>query len=159
TIKKIYGKKTKIFFIVGYDTIIRILDKKYYKNRKKSLDRLFNSCFIIVANRNDRTIEDIKDLFKKPENIHYKDKIYLLKLSSFTAKISSTLIRENVKKNKPINKYAPSEVVKFIKETGLYLDENNNKTNLKKVKLPSYKSRKEKMVHLFKSHLSDNLSS
>jgi len=119
-IRRNYGEKATIYFIVGYDTIVRILDEKYYNNRQESLKRLFYNCSFIVANRSDKTTEDIEILFRKKENSSYKNSIFLIKLSPELAKISSTLIREHEKNSQPMETYVPKTVNIFIKETGLY---------------------------------------
>ena len=52
-LKKLFLPRTAFVFIVGFDTIIRVLDRKYYKNRKRSLHHLFKACEFLVANRGE----------------------------------------------------------------------------------------------------------
>jgi len=123
-----YGKNTDIYFITGYDTIQRILDKKYYTNRKASLDKLFKNCFMIAANRGDKTTEDIKKLFGKEENKTYERKIYYLELPPHIAQISSTAVRASVEKNCSFIELVPDTVERFINFTGLYKPPENQKS-------------------------------
>ncbi len=74
-LRKYYPSPIPFFFIVGFDTILRVMDKKYYPSRKRSLDELFNQCQFLVANRGDHARTTFVRLFDKPENRKYRDKV------------------------------------------------------------------------------------
>ena len=94
-----FEDKSNIFkesiFVIGYDTALRVMDKKYYKKDiKKSLEIIINNyCKFLVAgrsiNNNYKNLEDI-DL---PDI--YKDLFINLPQEKFRADLSSTELREN----------------------------------------------------------------
>ncbi len=49
-----YPAPISFSFIVGFDTILRVMDKKYYPNRKRSLDELLSQSRFLAANRGDQ---------------------------------------------------------------------------------------------------------
>ncbi|UCE19302.1 MAG: FAD-dependent oxidoreductase [Gemmatimonadota bacterium] len=119
-LRELYPPKTDIHFIVGYDTIIRVLDPKYYDDREASLEKLFSECSFLAANRGGESVEDISDLFEKDENRKYADRVKTFVISDFLASVSSTQIRDLVTKGKSITDFVPIEIEEFISETGLY---------------------------------------
>ena len=119
-LQKVYSQGIDIHFIVGYDTIIRVLDKKYYDDREKALDELFGNCSFLATNRGQRSVQDINRLFKRKENRQYARSVKTFKISASLASISSTLVREHVEKGRDIAGFVPTEIEKFISETGLY---------------------------------------
>ena len=54
---------TEYNFIIGYDTLVRIFDSKYYNDRNKELKQLFGQCRLVVANRSTFNKEDINHFF------------------------------------------------------------------------------------------------
>ncbi len=46
-----YPPATGIVYLVGYDTIVRILDKKYYQDREAAVTELFADSEFLVAGR------------------------------------------------------------------------------------------------------------
>ncbi len=93
-LRKDYPSPILFFFIVGFDTIVRVMDKKYYPHRKRSLDELFNQCRFLVANRGDHEKAAFVRLFDKPENRKYKDKVTFFTLHPRISSLSSTVVRE-----------------------------------------------------------------
>ncbi|MBI2875927.1 MAG: nicotinate-nicotinamide nucleotide adenylyltransferase [Candidatus Tectomicrobia bacterium] len=134
------------YFIVGYDTLVRILDPKYYVDREAALRELFQGSYFLVANRADpaspqppsspaghhceapRPAQDelaggraeIEALLDRKENQAFRDRIAFLPLSSFYASISSTMVRERVARGEEISGLVPPEIHGFIEETKLY---------------------------------------
>ena len=119
-LRRIYPEKTNIHFIVGYDTIVRVFDEKYYENLERSLRRLFGDCSFLVANRDTQSTEEIQSLLKKDENRKYAHQVESFAISDFLASVSSTQVRELVEKGKNIADSVPTEIERFISETGLY---------------------------------------
>jgi nicotinamide-nucleotide adenylyltransferase len=117
---KIYPATTEIVFLVGYDTMVRILDKRYYRDREAALDELFGSSRFLVAGRGDKGEEAIFELFHKEENRRFRHKVRVVKLKPFASSISSTQVREMVRQGKSITGLVPHEVLSFIQEMELY---------------------------------------
>jgi len=123
-LKQVYPSGTEIFFIVGYDTIIRVLDEKYYQDREVALNQLFEGSRFLVANRREKNIKDIHRLFELKENEKYRDKIDTFQISPSLAEVSSTQVRRLVKEGESIGHLVPPEVDLFIRETRLYAQSN-----------------------------------
>jgi len=119
-LKKLFPSRTAFVFIVGFDTILRVLDKKYYKNRKRSLDRLFESCEFLVANRGNHEREAFEKFFVHPGNGRYKRKVGFFTLPKGFSSISSSLVREKLGESKSVRNLIPSPVLRFIQEKGVY---------------------------------------
>lgn len=115
-----YPPATKIVFLVGYDTIVRILDKKYYQDREASLDELFAKSEFLIAGRSDKEEKAIFDLFQREENRRFEHKIGALKIAPYVSSISSTQVRERVKKGEPITGLVPDRIAFLIEEMKLY---------------------------------------
>jgi nicotinamide-nucleotide adenylyltransferase len=119
-LRRIYPPTTNINFIVGYDTMVRILDKKYYRDREAALDSLFAKSRFLIAKRNDKGRRAIFELFEREENKRFKHRIEILEISPSAASISATEVREKVKKGEPIEGLVPEKIVCLIKEMHLY---------------------------------------
>lgn len=106
---KIYGEGTEFFFITGADTIQEI----HTWNR---IDRLLEMCHFIGASRQGclPDIAQIKAFFGElgEKKIH--------RLETLELEISSTDIRNRIKRGQSIRYIVPSEVEEYIYEKGLY---------------------------------------
>lgn len=93
------------FFIVGYDTLIRIFNPKYYSGSwdfmNRALEHLFSLASIICQERaegENETLSDssafLRDLLESGKVKNFGSKIYTLPPSPDLARISSTKVRE-----------------------------------------------------------------
>ncbi len=119
-IRKYYPFPISISFIVGFDTILRVIDKKYYRNRKQSLDELFKKCRFLVANRDPYHQGALEILLRKRELKGYGKRISFITLPSEYSSLSSSVVRGKVKKGESVDRLVPSSVHRHIKEKGLY---------------------------------------
>jgi nicotinate (nicotinamide) nucleotide adenylyltransferase len=119
-LRRIYPASVELTFIVGFDTIERVMNQKYYSNRKKSLDALFEECRFFVANRGGRERNAIRSFFERLENRKYRNRVSYLTLHFNYSAISSSLAREEVKKGKPVYHLLLPSVCQFIEKNGLY---------------------------------------
>ena len=120
-LRRVYPSPATVTFIVGFDTIIRILDKKYYKKRKKSLDELFEQSRFLVANRDDYEETAFKLLFRKRENKRYQGKVSFFPLPKRYGSLSSSSVRNRIAEGRSINDLVPISVLRYIKRNGIYL--------------------------------------
>lgn len=56
------SSSTSFYFIVGYDTLVRVLDPKYYADREAALGELFRGSCFLVANRAELAPQHCHDL-------------------------------------------------------------------------------------------------
>jgi len=115
TLKPLYPPSTKIYFLAGYDTILRVLDKKYYQDREAALDELFGGSEFLVAGRGDKGEKEILSLFEKEENKRFKSKIKTINIAPFTF-ISATEIRRRIKRGESLEALVPEDILPLINE-------------------------------------------
>lgn len=121
-LRKVYPSPISFTFIVGFDTILRVLDKRYYRNLKKSLDKLFKESHFLVGNRDERDQETYESFFQHSDNEKYKKGISFFVLPKEISLISSSLVRDRLREGKHVKDLVPSPVLRFIEETGLYTE-------------------------------------
>ncbi|OGP89728.1 MAG: hypothetical protein A2156_00780 [Deltaproteobacteria bacterium RBG_16_48_10] len=119
-LRKHYPSPVEFFFIVGFDTILRIIEKKYYRNRKQCLDALFSQCQFLVANRGQYQERALEIFFHKREIKTYKKRVSFIPLPSKYSSLSSSLIRERISQGQPVDEWVPASIHRFIKKKGLY---------------------------------------
>ena len=126
-LRALYPAPIEWVFIVGFDTILRVMDKKYYQNRKKSLDELFEQSRFLVANRDhyERTAFEI--LFRRRENRKYAERVTFFILPEKFSSISSTLIRKRIAQGQPVNEWVPAAILFFLKKKSLYKTRSRNR--------------------------------
>ena len=113
-LKAVYPENTEFHFIVGYDTLVRIFDAKYYTDMKVELKDLFSKCRFIVANRDNVGIATIKEYLNQPTLKPYSPYIDYLILPDFYAEISSTEVRDRIERGESISHLVPSVVQHYF---------------------------------------------
>jgi nicotinate (nicotinamide) nucleotide adenylyltransferase len=121
-LKRLFPSPIAIHFIVGFDTVLRVMDKKYYRNWKRSLDSLFEACQFLVANRGNHEEEAFERLFQERGNQRYKRKVSFFTLPKRLSSLSSSLVRDRIKDRKPVEDLVSSSIRRYIEKTGLYTD-------------------------------------
>ena len=109
-LKKVYSGETKLFYIMGLDSINEILEWR------KPLE-LFKLCEFIVSTRPGSRIRTFKRLVKFPPLQKEVDKIHLMELKE---NISASDIRERLSSGKSIRGLLPKVVENYIKRNHLY---------------------------------------
>jgi nicotinic acid mononucleotide adenylyltransferase len=117
---EMYPKGTGITFIVGYDTLARVFDPKYYEDREEALARLFTSCTFMVANRGDYGRKAFDQLMTSKENVRFKGKVQFCEIPKHLAQISSSQVRQRVREGGPFARLVPAGVREFIEKVKLY---------------------------------------
>lgn len=114
-LRRKYGKKPKLFYIMGLDSINEILEWK------KPL-MLFKLCEFIVGTRPGTKIRTFRRLVKFPPLQKEVDKIHLMELRE---NISASEIRQRLKTNKSVRRFVPGVVESYIKKHRLYKNGNS----------------------------------
>ena len=105
-----YGKKIILFYIMGMDSINEIL------SWKRPIE-LLKLCQFIVATRPKAKIRTFKRILKFPPIKQYADHIHLIELD---INISSSKIREQIKKGHIPTDELPKNVAQYIAKKKLY---------------------------------------
>ena len=119
-VEQAYPEGTRVYFIVGYDTLARILDPKYYPDRDVALRKFFGGAQLLVANRGTMGVEEIKELMNREENRPFSEKIRPLKIPFSTGQLSSTQIRKRIRSGRGIGHLVPKGILSYIEKRGLY---------------------------------------
>ena len=115
--------EAKVRFIMGYDTLVRLFDPRYYQDMGKALRELFEGADLLVGLRGKVTRDEVRVFLSLPEVRPYAERIHLFDLPPSLKGISSTQVREKVKRGESILQLVPPSVEEFIREKGLYKEE------------------------------------
>lgn len=119
-LKNIYQKNTQIYFIVGYDTITRVLDPAYYADREESVRLLFSQARFLVANRGACGEQDLTELFKRQENQPFAAQVSPLTLPAKLAALSSSEVRRRLAEGQSVKGLVPPQVEDFLLTRAFY---------------------------------------
>ncbi|CAG8490530.1 13094_t:CDS:2 [Ambispora gerdemannii] len=83
-----------LYFIMGYDTLIRLFDPRYYTDMHKELSLFFATNYVIYANRAGFEPQEIQQFFKTNEAVQcFRHKIWRVESEESVAALSSTRVR------------------------------------------------------------------
>lgn len=105
-----YPPGTRLVFIVGLDTLVRLFDPKYYDDREGALATLFASCEFIAANRAPEPPEAIGAFLRRPEVAPFAPAIQSIRLPAEVAAISATEIRRRLAGGRSVAGLVPHEI-------------------------------------------------
>ena len=113
-LKVMLPPETEFHFIVGYDTLVRIFDPKYYTDFHTELGELFVDARFIVANRAEADIKTIESFMDRSEIRQYAPYVSCLLLPDVYAYMSSTEVRELLKRGEAIEHLVPSSILAML---------------------------------------------
>ena len=119
-LRPLYPAGALPYFILGYDTLLRLFDPKYYTDMEADLNRLFAACHIVAANRGESGPEEMRSTMSRPGCRPFADRVHFIHLPEPYASISSTAVRERRMRGEPILDLVPSKVAEAIEALGLY---------------------------------------
>jgi nicotinate-nucleotide adenylyltransferase len=109
-IRKRYGGKAGIYFILGWDSLAQLADWR-------EPARLVEMCNLVAVPRPGWSRPDLEALEKKIPGIYRK----VTFLDKPNLDISATMIREKVGRGEPIDRLVPALVAQYIKKHRLYI--------------------------------------
>lgn len=109
-----YPEGTRLTFILGFDTLIRLFDPKYYADREAALAALFTESEFIVANRAPDPPGAIESFLARPDTAPYAHRIQTIRLPDEIAAISATAVRTRLARGEPMTDLVPPEVVPVL---------------------------------------------
>ena len=93
-LRKLYPVPVSFLFIVGFDTILRVMDKRYYRDRPRAIGRLFQECQFWVAHRREKREDSFEDFFGRKENRGYRNQVFFFVLPDEVSFLSSKVLCE-----------------------------------------------------------------
>jgi len=112
SLKSQLGPAAELFFILGWDSLINLY-------RWFEAGRLIRLCRIVAAPRPGYAQPDLKELEKELPGIAAR----AILLDKPCLDISSTTIRDYVRRGLPIDSLVPRAVARYIRKNGLYLNQ------------------------------------
>ena len=109
-----YPVGTRLAFIVGFDTLVRLFDPKYYADPRASLTSLFGASKFIVANRAPDPPEAVASFLARPEVAPYAHRIRVIQLPADIAAMSASEVRRRLACGEPITGLIPSEIQPLV---------------------------------------------
>ncbi len=106
-------------FVVGFDTLIRVFDAKYYEDMPRTLDRFFERHRLIATNRAQATVEAVQDYLREPLVRDFGHRIVVRELDAGHAALSSTQARAAHSSGEDSDALTPA-VAAYIREHRLY---------------------------------------
>jgi len=97
-IRTAYPAGTRIVFLLGFDTLVRLCDPKYYQDRDAALATLFAGCECVVAGRPPDPPEAVAVLRSTPPLARYQSRIHAVQLPTELAPITATATRAQLAK-------------------------------------------------------------
>lgn len=113
-LKTLFSPDTEFNFIVGYDTLVRIFDAKYYTDFHAELQALFASARFIVANRAEADIKTIETFMAQPEIYRYAPYVSCIVLPDVYAYMSSTEARDLLEHGETVEHLVPPSILKMF---------------------------------------------
>lgn len=113
-LKTMFSPDTAFNFIVGYDTLVRIFDAKYYTDFHAELQALFASARFIVANRAEADTKTIETFMAQPEICRYAPYISCILLPDVYAYMSSTEVRDLLEHDETVEHLVPPSILKMF---------------------------------------------
>jgi len=106
-----YPRGTRLVFLLGLDTLIRLFDPKYYRDRDAALARLFAKSECIVANRSPDRPAALATFLARPEVRPYASRIQAIELPEEVAAVSATTVRLRLGRGEPVLGLVPPEIL------------------------------------------------
>ena len=106
-----YPTGTRLVFIVGFDTLVRLFDPKYYADPDAALAALFATCEFVAANRAPEPTEAVAAFLRRPDVATYASAIRTIELPGDMAAISATEVRKRLARGEPVDRLVPPETL------------------------------------------------
>lgn len=107
--------------VVGYDTLVRVFDPRYYATMHEELAVFFAEHRLIASNREGHGAKEIRGYLERPEVRLFAGRILVSEISDEAAALSSTSAREAIAAGREPNEL-PSRVRAYVERHGLYED-------------------------------------
>lgn len=107
-------------FVVGFDTLVRLFEPRYYEDMDDALRRFFSRHRVVATNRAEATADSIRDFLSEPVARPYADRVIVAELDRARAGMSSTAAREAVAEGLTLPEALAPPVHEYISQHGLY---------------------------------------
>lgn len=116
-VRSCFPKVKRLYFLIGFDKVVQILDPHYYQDRDAALHDLFAQAELLVAPRGEFGKDALTELLHKSKNQPFARYIHALPFSDAYRNISSSRIRQGLDEDP---EDIPQEVRRFMQKTRAY---------------------------------------
>ena len=109
-----YPAGTRLAFIIGFDTLLRLFDPKYYADLDASLPAVFGASEFIASNRAPDPPEAVASFLARPDVAPHAHRIHMIQLPESIAAMSATEVRARLARNEPVVGLIPVEIHPFL---------------------------------------------
>lgn len=111
-----YPMGTQIWFLVGYDTFLRIFEPRFYPDlpMAEALRRFFALAHLAVMPRGDADETVVLEHLHRPEVLPFADRIVVLPADPSIRWVSSTSVRQRLERGESLDDLVPLAVAKFL---------------------------------------------
>ncbi|MBI4537819.1 MAG: hypothetical protein HY712_07675 [candidate division NC10 bacterium] len=113
-IRPLVPPQTRLAFILGFDTLVRLFDPRYYRDMEGELAELFAAAEVLAANRAPETPEAVAAFLHRREVRPFRDRIHLLRLPADIASISATAVRRRLARGESAADLVPPEILPLL---------------------------------------------
>ncbi|MEX0782311.1 MAG: hypothetical protein WD557_06645 [Dehalococcoidia bacterium] len=107
-------------FVVGYDTLVRLFDERYYTDMASELAPFFARHRLIATNRAQHSVEEVERFVRDhPLAAEHGDRVLVRALDERPASYSSTASRNHAASGAELPQ-VPPPVARYIRAHGLY---------------------------------------
>jgi nicotinic acid mononucleotide adenylyltransferase len=110
-IRVAYPSDIRLIFLLGFDTLVRLFDPKYYTDREASLSQLFEGSECAVANRGADAPDAVERFITRPDVSPFTRRIHLIRLPADLAELSATAVRARLARGESIRDLVPPEIL------------------------------------------------
>lgn len=111
-----YPAGIRLTFTVGFDTLVRLFDRKYYADRDAALTALFKASEFIAANRAPDPPEAVTTFLARPDVSPSARRIRVIQLPPQIAAVSATQVRARLSRGEPVTRLVPAEIEPLLSE-------------------------------------------
>ena len=105
-----YPPGTRLAFIVGFDTLVRLFDTKYYADPGAALSKLFSASEFIAANRAPDPPDAVRSFLARPDVAPYAGRVQVIQLPAEIAAVSATQVRTRLARGERVADLVPAEI-------------------------------------------------
>lgn len=116
-VREAYRENVQVWFIVGYDTLVRIFEPRFYRDMPMddALKKLFGLARLAVFPRGEVDETKIRKFLQSPQVSPFAWGIDILPAEPSLLWVSSTLVREKLKQGEKVDELVPASVLKFLR--------------------------------------------
>ncbi len=113
-IRPAYPPGTRLAFILGFDTLVRLFEPRYYADMSGELQELFAAAEVVAANRAPEPPEAVTAFLDRPEVRPFQNRIHPLHLPADIAAVSATAVRQRLARGESAAGLVPPEILPLI---------------------------------------------